>query len=140
ATPTQDAARWPDAFLPPFHFLEEHAAPRAVGGEGPAELAGSELELGQRVQALEDERAVENVIGMLGYYLDKERWTQAGGLFASGVATGLPLWGSTGVDGPREGVLRDTMFAQIIARVSGNRARARWRAFAQWARHGTGHE
>ena len=128
-------AQWPEVFHPPFHFLEPDP-PATTSANADA----AEADLAERVQVLEDQRAIENAIGMLGFYLDKEQWTRAGGLFASGTAAGLPLWPANTVDGPSDGVLRDTMFAQISATVSGNRAHARWRAFAQWARHGEGHE
>lgn len=135
ASPAGTPAQWPEVFHPPLHFLEPD--PPAAGS---ADAADDEADLAGRIQVLEDRRAIENAIGMLGYYLDNEQWMRAGGLFASGTVAGLPLWSADTVDGPREGVLRDTMFAQISATVSGNRAQARWRAFAQWARHGEGHE
>jgi hypothetical protein len=160
--PTVEYETWPGTYLPPFHFPNPVAGvtPADWGAAAdtsrfadvaPDALAAAAGALAQEVALLEDENAIEQLQRIYGFYIDKGFWSEAADLFAddatievagSGVFVGkarvLEYLRSRGAEFPQEGRLFDRMQLQPIVHVApdGQSARARWRLFAQEARHG----
>ena len=153
---------WPSTFLPPFHFENPVAGVEAVdlgayavtgsssGGDltDLAEVAGV---LEQQIERIEAENAIENLQRIYGFYIEEGFWSEAADLFTD---NGILEIAGTGVyrgqdrvrqylqsidaEFPQPERLYDQMQLMPIVHVSadGQRARARWRLFAQEARHG----
>lgn len=164
--PTFEYAPWPNTFLPPFHFdnpVTGGGTGRAPddGASGAAQPAGSSgsaaalaeraAVLAQQVELLEAEHAIENLQRTYGYFIEEGLWSEAAALFADdgtleiagrGVYAGrdrvLEYLRSLGPEHPQDGRLFDRMQLQPVVHVApdGETAKARWRLFAQEARHG----
>lgn len=154
---------WPDVYVPPFHFdnpgnarahdRRAEAVLAAVAAEPQDRRSRAERAAGLErvVQQLEDERAIEKLQRIYGFYIDKQLWTQAAALFSddatlevgnSGVYVGkgrvLAYLHSLGPEYPQEGRLYDRMQLQPIVHVApdGHTAKGRWHLFAQEAMYG----
>lgn len=160
APPTVNYRSWPYAFTPPFHFRGAVAIPTpepaatavaALQALPAARLTQRAAQLGAEVQRLTDQRAVEDLQRIYGFYIDKSQWSQAGALFsddASVTIEGLGSWqgkarvqaylASLGPEGVLENRLHDMMQLQPVVHVApdGRSARGRWRHFSQLAKAG----
>jgi hypothetical protein len=102
------------------------------------------------IARLEDEKAIEKLQRVYGFYTDKQLWSQAADLFAAngkievggrGVYVGkdrvLAFLKSNGPEFPQPGRLFDQMQLQPIVDVApdGTTAKGRWHMFAQEAVH-----
>lgn len=108
-----------------------------------AQIAATELE----IQLLEDEKAIEGLQRIFGFYIDKHQWTQAADLFADngtveqggegvyeGKARILEYFMRMGAEGPQEGILNDHMQLQPVIHVlPDGTAKGRWHHFSQQA-------
>ena len=133
----------------------------ALGGSSPsaqsqeavtlAALAARAAALEREIGLIEDEKAVEKLQRIYGFYTDKQLWTQAADLFADngtievggrGVYVGrdrvLALLKQNGPEFPQPGRLFDQMQLQPVVHVAadGRTAKGRWHMFAQEAVHG----
>ncbi len=158
--PTEMYAPFPDVFVPPFHYEPGEIGRTAVlqtassdaGGEiGALEAAADQV--AARIAIAASERAIENLQGAYGYYVDKGMWTEAASLFSADgtyefgqsgvyvgrdrVKDGLSLMGPEGLE---QGQLNNYPMLQPIVTVApDNRtARARWRSDVQLSRGGEG--
>jgi hypothetical protein len=154
---------FPAPFVPPYHFAG--STPSAIQAAPPipslpkraddalgrleAQADARELQLA-RVQSL---RAVENLHGIYGYYVDKGQWKQAAALFSrngtyefgqggvyvgpASIERGLSLMGPAGLE---EGQLNNFVMVQPIIHIDAqNRtAKARWRNDVLQSRAGKG--
>lgn len=124
------------------------AAQRAGSAAALAERAAV---LAQEVELLEAEHAIENLQRTYGFYIEEGLWSEAAALFTAdaqfeiagrGVYTGrdrvLAYLRSLAAEHPEDGRLLDRMQLQPVVHVApdGTAAKARWRLFAQEARHG----
>ena len=160
APPSVKYRSWPYAFTPPFHF--RGAAPviaqqpsastlAALQSLPAARLTQRAAQLAADVQRLADQRAIEDLQRIYGFYIDKSQWSQAAALFsddASVAIEGLGSWqgkahvqaylASLGPQGVLENRLHDTMQLQPVVHVAadGRSARGRWRHFSQLAKAG----
>lgn len=139
---------FPAPFTVPFHY---------AGAEGelvrsPAIEPGASEEA-RRLAILRSRRAIENLQGMFGYYVERGLWTQAAGLFAregtyehgqggvyvgpARIARALAL---TGPEGLRPGQLNIYMMVQPVIDVAADNrtAKARWRSNVMLADGGKG--
>jgi acetyl esterase/lipase len=149
----EECAGFPDACIAPFHYdnpgSASGSAAWAPGGE-PRSPARTErtaqrraAELAARASRLADEQAIENLIKIYGYYVDRRMWDDVADLFAddgtiemglSGVYVGKPriraFLEELGPAGLTEGELNDHVQLQPIVTVSaaGRTAKARSRA------------
>jgi hypothetical protein len=73
--PTERYGVWPEVYIPPFHYRNPTTSSMPTITE-PA-LA----DLAQHVRALHDRDAIENLVSMYGYYLDKQQWDLLTDLF-----------------------------------------------------------
>ena len=116
-----------------------------------AALAARAAALEREIGLLEDEKAVEKLQRIYGFYTDKQLWTQAADLFAAngtievggrGVYVGkdrvLAFLKQNGPEFPQPGRLFDQMQLQPVVHVAadGRTAKGRWHMFAQEAVHG----
>jgi hypothetical protein len=133
----------------------------ALGGSAPsaqsqeavtlAALNARAATLEREIGLLEDEKAIEKLQRIYGFYTDKQLWTQAADLFAAngsievggrGVYVGkervLAFLKLNGPEFPQPGRLFDQMQLQPIVHVAadGRTAQGRWHMFAQEAQHG----
>jgi SnoaL-like domain len=156
---------WPSGFVPPFHFigklpgpLAATASPVTAGDDGPVSsraLRQRAAALARAVELLDDQRQIENLQRIYGYYIDKDMWRQAADLFADdaelevagrgayvGKARVLAYLQGIGPEGPQEGRLFDNMQLQQVVSVDpqGRTAKARWHLFAQFAESKKFHE
>ena len=114
-------------------------------------LARRAAVLAHEVQLLEDQKDIEDLQRIYGFYVEEGFWTEAANLFADdgtlevggrGVYVGKPrvleYLRSLGEEFPRDGRLFDRMQLQPVVHVApdGLTAKARWRLFAQEAEHG----
>ena len=158
APPTIEYEPWPGTYLPAFHFENPVARPTALPETGGAEPRESDVPLPERaarlvheIQLLEDENEIENLQRIYGYYIEEGLWTEAANLFADdgtieiagrGVYAGkdrvLAYLRSIDAEYPQDGRLYDQMQLQPIVHVApdGQTAKARWKLFAQEAKHG----
>lgn len=123
APPTEHYETWPSVYIPPYHYRKTPAAaldtgdppaPAANGGteasRDPASAARSAVnesggdpavaqlqttaaELARRIDRLEDVNAVERLVGIYGYYLDKQQWSDFANLFAANGTMEISLRG-----------------------------------------------
>lgn len=111
-----------------------------------AELQSAVDSLQQRITLLQDTDAIENLISIYGYYLDKQQWDQFASLFAddatmeisergvyvgrSSIRKALELFGPQGI---LDNHLHNHMQFQPVIHVApdGKTAKARSRAFSQ---------
>jgi hypothetical protein len=115
-----------------------------------AALSARAAQLAHDIAMLEDEKAVEKLQRIYGFYTDKQLWTQAADLFAEngtievggrGVYVGkervLAFLKLNGPEFPQAGRLFDQMQLQPIVHVApdGLTAKGRWHMFAQEAVH-----
>jgi len=132
----------------------------ALGGSSPsarsqeavtlATLAARAAALEREIGLIEDEKAVEKLQRIYGFYTDKQLWTQAADLFAAngsievggrGVYVGkdrvLAFLRLNGPEFPQPGRLFDQMQLQPVVHVAadGRTAKGRWYMFAQEAQH-----
>lgn len=123
----------------------------AAPGFAQGDLAGRVAAYKQRVQALEDQDAIENLQATYGYYFDKGLWDQAAALFT---AKGSFEYGQRGVyvgtariqramllfgpQGLAKGYLNTHMMLQpyIVVAPDGKTATARWQGMMQLAQPG----
>jgi hypothetical protein len=75
--PTEHYEVWPGVYTPPFHYKNPTSAPSTM----PAETNPAIATLARRVRSLQDGEAIENLISMYGYYLDKQQWNLLNDLF-----------------------------------------------------------
>ena len=116
-----------------------------------ATLGARAVQLEREIGLLEDEKAVEKLQRIYGFYTDKQLWTQAADLFAAdgtievgarGVYVGkdrvLAFLKLNGPEFPQPGRLFDQMQLQPVVHVAadGRTAKGRWYMFAQEAVHG----
>ncbi|HUO67736.1 MAG TPA: nuclear transport factor 2 family protein, partial [Gammaproteobacteria bacterium] len=114
-------------------------------------LAARAAALERDIARLEDEKAIEKLQRVYGFYTDKQFWSQAADLFAAngtievggrGVYVGkervLAFLKLFGPESPQAGRLFDQMQLQPIVDVApdGRTAKGRWHMFAQEAVHG----
>jgi hypothetical protein len=105
----------------------------------------------REIQAVRDEDAIENLIGIYGYYLDKNQWDQLTSLFAEDGTLELGLRGVyvgkkriresldlLGPQGPRDGRLSNHLQLQPVIHLAadGNSAKIRSRALLQTGDYG----
>ena len=163
APPTTTYEPFPAVFVPPYHYdLETPARVADLGGatphsnQGEGDLGALEAaadEIAARVAIAASERAIENLQGQYGYYIDKGLWTEAAALFAesgtyefgqSGVYVGRDrvraAIGLMGPEGLEAGMLNNyPMLQPLITVADDNRtAKARWRSDVMLARNGRG--
>ncbi len=170
--PTIEYDTWPTTNLPPFDFANPVMGARPTRAEGDASDGGSAdgerrgesgasaaarslhdvarraAVLAQDVELLEDQRDIENLQRIYGYFVDKGLWSEAAALFADsgtfeiagrGVYEGrahvLAYLRSIDKEGPRWGRLYDRMQLQGIVNVApdGRSAKGRWHLLAQEA-------
>ena len=160
APPTVKYRSWPYAFTPPFHFrgapaiatpAASAAAVTSLQALPEARLAQRAAQLAADVQRLADQRAIEDLQRIYGFYIDKSQWSQAAALFSDDASLsieGLGQWqgkarvqaylASLGPEGVLENRLHDTMQLQPVVHVAadGRSARGRWRHFSQLAKAG----
>jgi hypothetical protein len=123
--------------------------PAPASAQGDAGLRSKVAAYQQRVQALEDQLAIENLTATFGYYFDKGLWNEAADLFA---ARGQFEYGQRGVyigparirqamlffgpQGLSTGSLNNHMMLQPIVVVApdGRTATGRWQGMVMLAR------
>jgi hypothetical protein len=160
APPTARYRPFPEIFVSPFHYeaqgepLARALAPVEVAGDGTAAaLETAANAVAARLAVLASERAIENLQGKYGYYVDKGLWDEAASLFARDgtyefgqngiyvgrdrVRAGLGLMGDEGLE---RGQLNNyPMLQPIISVAPDNRtAKARWRSDVQVSQDGKG--
>jgi SnoaL-like domain len=162
APPSFDYKPWPGTFLPPFHFanpvvgavpvdLAKYSPPIAHDDASLAGLAREGAAVEQRIRELEDEDQIEKLQRIYGFYIEKGFWTEASDLFTDDGVYEIPGYGvfrgkghvrayleSIDKEFPQPGRLYDQMQLMPIIDVApdGRSAKARWRLFAQEAKHG----
>lgn len=141
-----DFRSWPDVKASSFHFLHQSSCVlrEEVDTVGTATEASPDLI--PRINRLEATRMIENLQGMLGYYIDKCQWSQAVKLFTStsrivngsqvlaeGSSNILQLFREAAPEGPLAGLLLDLILLQPVITVADDtsRAHARWKVLAQ---------
>jgi SnoaL-like domain len=158
----ESTPRFPTPFVPPYHYEGAEAA--TLRSAAPATLAArpadalGQLEAAADARALalaraQSVRAIENLQGLYGYYIDKARWSQAAALFSrdgsyeagqggvyvgsANIARGLSLMGP---QGQQPGWLNNYVMAQPVIHVAADNrtAKARWRSDVMLASGGQG--
>ncbi len=144
---------FPAACIAPFHYANPGTPaggmvwtvstdPNTKAAVDPRERVA---DLAFRATLLRDQQDIENLQGIYGYYLDRNRWSEIAALFASSgtVEMGLSgvyvgpdhirrFFGLMGREGGMEGQLNDRMQLQVIVDVApdGRTARSRSRELA----------
>jgi hypothetical protein len=160
--PAPQYASFPAVFVPPYHYADGNL--RAIQSRPPVKFPARPDDRLGHLEALADAkelavgrvesvRAIENLQGMYGYYIDKGQWRQAASLFShdgtwefgqsgvyvgrSHIERGLSLAGPQGL---AQGQLNNYVMAQQVIHVSeDNRtAKARWRSDVLLAKDGKG--
>lgn len=145
---------FPEACLAPFHYDNPgtsesgHIWADARAGDADrarADAAERAAELERRAQRLSDEREIENLQRIYGYYLDRRMWDHVADLFAEDGTIELGLRGVyegrervreflelLGPEGLRDGELNDHAMLQTIVTVAsdGRTAKLRGRELA----------
>jgi hypothetical protein len=162
APPAQGYQAFPAVFVAPYHFAG--GTPSAIQGKPPVTpVSRADDRLG-RLEALADSkelqlarahsvRAIENLHGIYGYYIDEGQWKQAAALFTrngtyesgqsgvyvgtASIERGLSLMGPQGLE---EGQLNNYVMVQPIISVDeqNRTAKARWRNDVLLSRAGQG--
>jgi hypothetical protein len=84
--PTEHYGVWPDVYIPPMYYnnpVAEGITTTPLDTTQDPALQTSIAQLQHRIQLLQDYDAIENVISMYGYYLDKQQWDLFTDLFAA---------------------------------------------------------
>jgi hypothetical protein len=154
--PTEVYASLPDVYLPPYHYknpvtgtpAEPSLAPDALSADAAPDLAAmwkNASALGQRIERLQGQAAIEKVQRAYGYYVDKAEWPDVANLYQQngtleiggrGVFVGKTrvleyLVKGLGPIGPQKGQLINHQQFQGIVDVApdGKTAKGRWTAF-----------
>jgi hypothetical protein len=167
APPSESYEVWPGVYTPPFHYKNPVNKNQVTGNRATADesqsdenqanenkdidqaIAALESTVGtlqNRIQLLQDTDAIENLVSIYGYYLDKQQWDLLTDIFADdatmeiserGVYAGKPsirkaleLFGPQGIQ-PEH--VHNHMQLQPVIHVApdGKTARVRSRAFSQ---------
>jgi hypothetical protein len=152
--PSERYGVWPDVYVPPFHYKNPvaDAMPAMILDATPdadpavAALQTSIAQLHRRIQLLHDRDAIENVVSMYGYYLDKQQWDLLTDLFSEdctfeisqrgvyhgrkGVRRALELFGPQPIE-PNHLHNHIQLQPLITIAADGQRARVRSRALSQ---------
>ncbi len=154
--PSETYESFPGIYIPPFHYKN----PTAVQSKPekseiaalpiPEELRAAYIRVSNRILQLEDERAIENLQRIYGFYIDKQLWKEAADLFAD---DGTLEMGGKGVfagksrvleylvrispDGLARGTLYNHIQLQPIVDVApgGMTAKGRWRFLNEIGEH-----
>jgi hypothetical protein len=150
--PSEIYESFPEIHIPTFHYRNpaaDQATPtKPESGAVPAsgEIRTAFLRISDKIQRLEDERAIENLQRIYGFYVDKQLWKDAADLFANdgtleiggqGVFVGksrvLEYLVSLSPDGLTRGKLFNQIQLQPIIDVTpeGNTAKGRWRFLSE---------
>jgi hypothetical protein len=159
APPTEKYGVWPDVYVPPFHYknpVADAMPPIALDTTPDADPAVAALQsaiaqLERRIRQLHDRDAIENVVSMYGYYLDKQQWDLLTDLFSEdgtleisqrGVYVGhksirraLELFGPEPIE-PNHVHNHIQLQPLITLSPDGQRARVRSRALSQLGTYG----
>jgi hypothetical protein len=150
----EECGGFPKICVPPFHYGNPVTGGGSQAWRAPALPANAPVipsaipagvraaDLARRAERLADAQAIENLVNIYGYYVDRNKWSEAADLFASkgSIESGLAgvFIGRDRIrqflahgkpDGPREGWLNDHLHFQAIVDVApdGRTARARSR-------------
>jgi hypothetical protein len=149
--PTAQYKRFPESFVPPFHY-DNPAKAHPQREANAARLAALDPRLARyahQAELLRDYDAVENLQGIYGYYFDKNLWDEVAQLFSDdgtfeygqrGVYVGRKhirqALGLFGPAGPHRGWLNNYLQLQPVIHVAqdGRTAKARWEGIQQLSR------
>ncbi|KAH7357655.1 hypothetical protein BKA66DRAFT_445514 [Pyrenochaeta sp. MPI-SDFR-AT-0127] len=118
----------------PYHFSSESSGLPILPAEGESESYNGTMEqLERRIQRLNDEDDVRNLMHARGYYIDRRMWTDVVDLFTSNAVVMFPngtkLTGKSGVrkslelmgsEGLSHGINNDHPIFDMIVEISGN--------------------
>jgi hypothetical protein len=76
--PSERYEVWPGVYTPAFHYKNQVGGPSDKSTDKNPAIAA----LARRILLLQDADAIENLISMYGYYLDKQQWDLLTDLFA----------------------------------------------------------
>jgi len=85
--PSEIYESFPEIYIPPFHYrnpaTDQITAAKPENRALPIpEMRAAFLRVSDRIQRLEDGRAIENLQRIFGFYVDKQLWKEAANLFA----------------------------------------------------------
>jgi hypothetical protein len=89
APPTESYPTWPGVYRPAYHYPNPASvaapAPAPASGDaadpGVARLQHAAVALQRQADRLRDAQAIENLVSIYGYYLDKQQWDDLTALF-----------------------------------------------------------